>query len=116
MDKPPAAPVSVEDFLRVERCTGTTRAARLTPNARQPAYILDIDFGARGTKTSSAQLTANCQPAALVGKQIVAVMNVPTKRMAGVKSEVLVLGVVSPEHGVVLLEPAFAVEGGIRIA
>ena len=79
------------------------------------AYVLRIDFGALGTRTSSAQITRNYAPGDLVGKQVVAVLNFEPKRVAGVKSEVLVLGAVSAEHGVVLLEPTFAVESGTRI-
>jgi len=108
--------IDFEDFQRVELATGTIVDARLNEKARQPAYVLRIDFGPEyGEKTSSAQLTGNYSAEDLVGKQIVAVMNFPSKRVAGVKSEVLVIGAVSGEHGVVLLEPSFAVENGARI-
>ena len=80
-----------------------------------PAYVLRIDFGPAGIKASSAQITANYEPADLVGKQVVAVLNFEPKRVAGVKSEVLVLGAVSEDKGVVLLEPSFPVEDGARI-
>jgi len=108
--------IDFDDFRRVEMATGTIREARPNPRARQPSYVLRIDFGADyGERTSSAQLTENYTPEDLVGKQIVAVMNFPAKRVAGVKSEVLVLGAESHGHGVVLLEPSFAVENGTRI-
>jgi len=108
--------IEFEDFERVELATGTIVEARLNEKARQPAYILRIDFGpGYGERTSSAQLTANYGADDLVGRQIVAVMNFPAKRVAGVKSEVLVLGAVSDSRGVVLLEPTFPVENGTGI-
>lgn len=108
--------IEFDDFERVEMATGTIVDARVNEKARQPSYVLRIDFGADyGERTSSAQLTRNYAPEDLVGKQIVAVMNFPPKRVAGVKSEVLVLGAESSEHGVVLLEPTFAVDNGTRI-
>lgn len=108
--------IEFEDFQRVEMATGTIVEARANDKARRPSYILRIDFGAGyGERTSSAQITANYSADDLVGRQVVAVMNFPAKRVAGVKSEVLVLGAVSDRHGVVLLEPTFPVENGARI-
>lgn len=108
--------IDFDDFQRVEMATGTITAAEPNDKARQPSYVLRIDFGPEyGERTSSAQLTTNYAPEDLVGKQVVAVMNFPPKRVAGVKSEVLVLGAESAEHDVVLLEPSFAVENGARI-
>lgn len=108
--------IEFEDFQRVEMATGTIREARVNEKARAPSYVLTIDFGPEyGTRTSSAQITRNYQPDDLVGRQVVAVMNFPPKRIAGVKSEVLVLGAVSQEHDVVLLEPSFPVEDGMPI-
>ena len=108
--------ISFDDFLKVQILTGTVVDARINPKARVPAFVIDIDFGPHGRRTSSAQLTANYSPESLVGKQIVAVTNFPPKRIAGIKSEVLVLGAMSWAHGVVLLEPTFPVENGVRIA
>ena len=108
--------ISFDDFLKVQIVTGTIVDARPNPKARVPAFVIDIDFGPHGRKTSSAQLTRNYTPDMLMGKQIIAVANFPPKRIAGVKSEVLVLGAVSETHGVVLLEPTFPVENGVRIA
>ncbi len=108
--------VSFDDFLKVRIVTGTIVGARANPGARVPAFVIDIDFGPLGRRKSSAQLTGNYRPDTLIGKQIVAVVNFPPKRIAGVKSEVLILGAVSDTHGVVLLEPTFPVENGARIA
>lgn len=108
--------IDFEDFQRVEMATGTIVEATRNEKARVPAYSLRIDFGPeRGEKHSSAQLTGNYTPEDLVGRQVVAVVNFPPKRIAGVKSEVLVLGAVSSEHGTVLLRPDFAVENGTGI-
>ena len=104
--------INFEDFLRVQIWTGTILEARLNENAHNPAYILRIDFGPLGIKTSSAQITENYQPNELAGMGIMAVMNFPAKRIAGVKSEVLVLGAYSEEKGVVLLTPTDSVENG----
>jgi tRNA-binding protein len=107
--------IDFEDFQRIEMATGTIIEARPNEKARSPAYVLRIDFGEAGEKTSSAQIAANYSPEDLVGKQIVAVMNFPPKRVAGVKSEVLVLGATSEEQGIVLLEPSFPVANGTAI-
>ena len=84
--------ISFDDFLKVEIRIGTVLEARLNEKARKPAYVLTLDFGPCGIKTSSAQLTKHYQPEDLVGMQVVAVLNFPAKRIAGVKSEVLILG------------------------
>jgi tRNA-binding protein len=109
--------IEFEDFAQIEMATGTVIAAEPNDSARVPAFVLRIDFGAHyGERTSSAQLTDNYTAAGLVGKQVVAVMNFPPRRIAGVKSEVLVLGAPSDEAGVVLLEPTFGVADGTPIA
>lgn len=108
--------IEFDDSQRVEIATGTIVEARLNEKARSPAYVLRIDFGpSYGERMSSAQIAANYAPEDVIGKQIVAVMNFPPKRVAGVKSEVLVLGADSDEHGVVLLEPTFPVGNGTPI-
>ena len=107
---------SFDDFLKVEIRTGTVLEARLNEKARKPAYVLTLDFGPCGIKTSSAQLTKHYQPEDLVGMQVVAVLNFPAKRIAGVKSEVLILGAMSDADDVVLLTPTQTVENGVRVA
>lgn len=104
--------ISFEEFLKVEILSGTIVDAKNNEKAKKPAYILQIDFGERGVRMSSAQITDSYSLEDLVGKQIVAVCNFPEKIIAGVKSEVLVLGVYSKNNGVVLLEPTFKVENG----
>lgn len=108
--------ISLDDFNMVEMCAGTILSASLNPKARKPAYKLTIDFGNHGIKTSSAQLTENYSADDLVGKQIIAVMNFPSMRIAGVKSEVLVLASVCDDNGTVLLSPTSTVENGCRVS
>ena len=87
------------------------------PEARRPAWKLEIDFGPEvGVKRSSAQITHYSREQ-LEGRTVVAVVNFPPRRIAGFESEVLVLGAVDPEKGVVLLTPDdSAVDLGSRIA
>ena len=104
--------ITFEEFTQVEIRTGTILEATLNSKAIKPAYKLTIDFGLLGIKTSSAQITKNYVPENLIGLQITAVVNFPLKRIAGVKSEVLVLGAYSDNKDVVLLTPAESVEDG----
>jgi tRNA-binding protein len=110
------AEITFDDFLKVDMRVGTIIAVEDNLKAKNPAYLLTIDFGNLGKKMSSAQITDNYSKAELIGKQIIAVVNFPAKRVAGVKSEVLVLGAVPNNQGVVLLEPNFPVENGTRIS
>lgn len=107
--------ITFKDFAKVDMRMGTIFKAERNPDARKPAYVMQIDFGPLGIKTSSAQLTANYTPDDLVDKQVVAVTNFPVKRIAGVKSQVLVLGVMSEEEDVVLLQPERPVKNGEKI-
>ena len=110
------AKVTFEEFQRILIQVGTIVDAAPNPRAKEPAYLLRIDFGPHGLRTSSAQVTRNYSLQDLVGMQVVAVMNFPPKRVAGVKSEVLVLGAVSDVKGVVLLQPSCQVANGTSVA
>lgn len=103
------------DFLKVDMRVGQIVEVTENPKAKKPAYVLNIDFGELGHKTSSAQITQNYSKEELLGKQIVAVVNFPPKLVAGVKSEVLVLAAVCEVRGTVLVEPNLTVENGTRI-
>ena len=93
---------------------GTVRSAVPLEGARKPAYVLEIDFGAGGTKRSSAQITDLYTPEDLIGLQVVALVDLPPKRIAGVVSECLVLGVQTPD-GVVVLRPERSVADGAEV-
>ncbi len=106
-----------DEFLKIDIRVGEVVSAQLNSKARVPAYEIDIDFGeAIGHRKSSAQLTENYSATDLIGKQICAVVNFPPRRVAGVKSEVLVLAIVCKDSGTVLIEPNSKVTNGERIA
>jgi tRNA-binding protein len=112
-----SAEITFGDFEKVEMRVGTVLEASVNEKARKPAYILRIDFGAAlGVKTTSAQLTEAYRLDQLVGKQLVAVVNFPKKKIADVWSEVLVLGAVGDGFPVILLSPTQQVQNGLRIA
>ncbi|MCA1730867.1 MAG: tRNA-binding protein [Actinobacteria bacterium] len=108
--------ISWEDFEKVDVRIGRVVDAEPFPEARKPAIKLSVDLGPEvGVKKTSAQLTARYEPGEIIGKQVVAVVNFPSKRIAGFKSEVLVLGVPDEEGAVVLLTPDREVPLGGRM-
>ncbi len=108
--------IAWEDFAKVDVRVGRVVEAEPFPEARKPSIKLAIDFGREvGEKMTSAQLTAHYDAEGLVGRQVVAVVNFPPKRIAGFKSEVLVLGVPDDAGEVVLLSPDREVPIGGRM-
>jgi tRNA-binding protein len=108
--------ISFDDFLNVDMRVGRVLEVEPLPKARKPAWKLRIDFGPEiGEKRSSAQITDLYQAKGLVGRQVVAVVNFPIKRIAGFKSEVLVLGVEDAAGRISLLAPDHEVAPGRRI-
>ncbi|MFK7823008.1 MAG: tRNA-binding protein [Oligoflexales bacterium] len=98
--------IKATDFYSSDIRIGLIIEAKINIKARKPALILRIDFGEKvGIKTSSAQLTENYTPESIVGKQVAAVVNFSAMRIAGVKSEVLVLAGICPQNGTILLRP-----------
>ena len=105
-----------EEFQRIDIRVGTIVKAEPFPAAKKPAIKMEIDFGAEiGVKRSSAQLTVHYRPEMLVGRQVVAVVNFPVRRIATFDSEVLVLGALPVPTEVVLLAVDHRVENGTRI-
>lgn len=105
-----------QDFERVELRVGTLLSAHLNEKANKPAYILEVDLGELGVKTSSAQLTAHYTPEQLIGRQVLCVCNFAPKRVAGVRSEVLVTGVYDSDNRVVLTSFDHPLTNGARLA
>ena len=106
---------SWEDFERIDMRVGRVLSVEDFPEARRPAWKLNIDFGPGiGTRRSSAQITHYAREE-LEGRLVVCVVNFEPKRIAGFKSEVLVMGALSDAKGVVLLRPDEDVELGSRI-
>jgi tRNA-binding protein len=105
------------DFFAIDIRVGTVLDAEPFPESRKPSLKLRIDFGPElGVKHSSAQLTTRYEAGALVGRQVIAAVNIGTRRIAGFLSEVLVLGAMPTPTDVVLLAVDGAVENGTRIS
>lgn len=107
--------IAFDDFMKADIHAGTVLTCRPLEGARKPAYVLTISLGEElGTKQSTAQLTALYAPEDLVGRQVLCVINFPEKRVAGVISDVLVLGLYARD-GVVLISPERPVQDGDRL-
>ena len=110
------APISFDDFLKVDIRAGRVIDAQPFPEARKPAFKLWIDFGPQiGVKKTSVQITEHYTPATLIGRQVMAVVNFPPRQIGPFMSEVLTLGVSDAEGRVVLLAPDHEVPPGGRM-
>ena len=108
--------ISYAEFEAVDIRVGTITRAEPFPEARKPAIKLWVDFGAEiGEKRSSAQLTAHYTPEALIGRQVLAVVNFPARQIGRMMSEVLVLGVPDAAGEVVLIGPGHPVPLGGKL-
>lgn len=107
--------ITWNDFEKIDIRTGTIIEVMDFAKANKPAYQLKIDFGALGIKQSAAQITHHYTKQALMGKQIVAVVNFPPKQIANFFSECLVLGVFDENSQVILLQPDKQLGNGLQI-
>lgn len=106
----------LEAFATLDLRVGTIVTAERMPEARKPAYRLTVDFGIElGMRRSSAQITALYAPEVLIGRQVLAAVNLPAKRIAGFTSEVLICGVPDEQGNVVLAVPERDVPNGVRL-
>lgn len=112
----PAAPITFDDFMKVDVRVGQVLAADAFPEARKPAYKLTIDFGSEvGVKKSSAQITVHYTREELVGRKVAAVVNFPPRQIGPFMSEVLTLGFPDAQGEVVLVGVDREVEIGGRL-
>ena len=108
--------ITYEDFRKVDIRVGTVLSVKNNEKARQSALVLEVDFGKNiGVKTTSAKITHYYNSENLVGEQIIAVCNFPTKNIAGIVSEVLILGAIEKDDKVILLHPSQKVENGLEV-
>jgi tRNA-binding protein len=116
MDRHPiSGTIRFADFENVDLRVGTIIRAESFPEARKPSYKLWVDLGPLGVKKSSAQITVHYQPHALIGRQVVCVVNFEPRQIANFMSEVLVTGFPDDKNDVVLCMPDKSVPNGARL-
>ena len=109
--------ITYEDYSKVEIRIGTVLSVKKNEKARKPSLVVEVDFGSEiGVRKSSAQITHYYNSDNLVGKQVIGVCNFPKKNIAGIVSEVLILGAIEKDGKVVLVHPSQKVENGLEIA
>ncbi len=109
--------ISYEDFKKVVIKVGTVIDVKKNEKARKPSLVLKVDFGKEvGIKQSSAQITHYYNSENLIGKQVVGICNFPKKNIAGIVSEVLILGAIEKDGKVVLVHPSQKTDNGLDIA
>ena len=109
--------ITFEDYNKVEIRVGTVISVNKNEKARKPSLVIEVDFGESiGIKKSSAQITHYYNKENLLGKQVIGVCNFPKKNIAGIESEVLILGAIEKDGKVVLIHPSQKTENGLDIA
>ena len=108
--------ITYNDFDRIDIRIGTILSINKNEKARKPSLVLEVDFGEIGVKKSSAQITHYYNQENLIGKQVIGVCNFPEKNIAGIKSQVLILGAIEEDGKVVLLNPSQKTKNGLKIA
>jgi len=109
--------ISYDDFKKISLKIGTVIDVKKNEKARKPSLVMKVDFGNEiGVKQSSAQITHYYNADNLVGKQVIGVCNFPRKNIAGVISEVLILGAIEKDGKVVLVHPSQKTDNGLDIA
>tara|TARA_B110000438_G_scaffold190732_1_gene182374 strand:+ start:1010 stop:1351 length:342 start_codon:yes stop_codon:yes gene_type:complete len=109
--------ITFEDYSKIEIKVGTVLSVKTNEKARKPSLVIEVDFGGEvGVKRSSAQITHYYNDKNLVGKQVIGVCNFPKKNIAGIVSEVLILGAMEKDGKVVLVHPTQKVDNGLEIA
>jgi tRNA-binding protein len=109
--------ITFEDYNKIEIKVGTILSIKKNEKARKPSLVCEVDFGGEiGVKISSAQITHYYNDQNLVGQQVIGVCNFPKKNIAGIVSEVLILGAIEKDGKVVLVHPSQKVENGLEIA
>ena len=109
--------ITYEDYDKVDIRVGTVISVKKNEKARKPSLVVEVDFGKDiGIKQSSAQITHYYNEENLVGKQVIAVCNFPEKNIAGIVSQVLILGSIDKEGKVVLVHPSQKVDYGFSVA
>tara|TARA_Y100000992_G_C21239877_1_gene480179 strand:- start:317 stop:652 length:336 start_codon:yes stop_codon:yes gene_type:complete len=109
--------ISYDDFKKISLKIGTVVDVKKNEKARKPSLVMKVDFGSEiGIKQSSAQITHYYNANNLIGKQVIGVCNFPQKNIAGVISEVLILGAIEKDGKVVLVHPSQKTDNGLDIA
>ena len=109
--------ITYDIFDKVDIRIGTVISVKKNEKARKPSLVIEVDFGKEiGVKQSSAQITHYYKEENLIGKQVISVCNFPEKNIAGVVSQVLILGSIDDEGKVILVHPSQQSENGLPIA
>ena len=109
--------ITYDDFNKIDIRVGTVISVKKNEKARKPSLVIEVDFGKEiGIKLSSAQITHYYNEENLKGKQVVGICNFPEKNIAGIVSQVLILGSIDREGKVILLHPSQESENGLPIA